>query len=281
MSTFSGAGLGLRRALLGELLDQTPDNIDFLEVAPENWINLGGRYAKQFQQIAEQYPISLHGLSLNLGGFAPLDNELILAIKDFIHTYDCPIYSEHLSACADTGQLYDLMPIPFTEEAVKVVAARIRQVQDMLGQRIAIENVSYYAAPFKQLDELQFINAVLDEADCDLLLDVNNIYVNSINHGYDGEAFLLGLPPERVTYMHVAGHFDEACDLRVDTHGADVINEVWQLLQLAYRHCGVKPTLLERDFNFPPLADLLTEVDHIHQLQQQYTLTKQRARPSV
>jgi hypothetical protein len=186
-----------------------------------------------------------------------------------MQTFDCPIYSEHLSACADDGHLYDLMPIPFTDEAVMFVAERIRQVQDFLQQRIAIENVSYYGAPAQQLTEIDFINAVLHEADCDVLLDVNNVYVNSINHGYNARDFLLALSPERVRYMHVAGHFSEAEDLRVDTHGADVIDDVWQLLSLAYARYGSQPTLLERDFNFPPMTELLQEVDTIHRLQRQ------------
>ena len=147
------------------------------------------------------------------------------------------------------------------------VADRIRRVQDILEQRIAMENVSYYAAPGKKMEEIDFIKAVLQEADCDLLLDVNNIYVNSINHRYDAETFLRQLPAERIRYIHVAGHYQEAEDLIVDTHGADVIDPVWQLLEKSYQHFGVIPTLLERDFNLPPLAELLGEVGIIHTLQ--------------
>jgi uncharacterized protein (UPF0276 family) len=159
------------------------------------------------------------------------------------------------------------MPIPFTEEAVRHVSARIRQAQDVLGQRIAVENVSYYAAPSQAMSEIDFVNAVLREADCDLLLDVNNIHVNSVNHGYDAGAFLDALPGERIAYVHVAGHYVEAPDLLVDTHGAAIIDPVWQLLARAYRNFGVRPTLVERDFNFPPLAELLGEVRTIHAIQ--------------
>jgi uncharacterized protein (UPF0276 family) len=162
------------------------------------------------------------------------------------------------------------MPIPFTAEAVHHVAARIQRVQDILERRIAMENVSYYAAPGKEMDEIEFINAVLAEADCDLLLDVNNIYVNSINHGYDAETFLKSLPAERVAYFHIAGHYDEADDLKVDTHGAPIIDPVWALLEKAYAHFGVVPTLLERDFNIPPLPELLGEVDQIAALQDKW-----------
>ena len=161
------------------------------------------------------------------------------------------------------------MPIPFTDEAVKYVAGRIRQVQDFLEQPIAVENVSYYCAPQQEMSEIEFINAVINEADCQLLLDVNNIYVNSINHRYDPVEFLKQLPGDKVPYIHVAGHFDEAKDLRVDTHGADVIDPVWQLLAEAYAAFGVLPTLL-RDFNIPSVAHLLGEVGQIKTLQAQY-----------
>lgn len=262
-----GAGLGLRRALMGPLAQQSPAQVQFLEVAPENWIGVGGRLSRQLRAFTERYPFVCHGLSLNLGGPAPLDEAFLRRVRQFLDTHQARCYSEHLSYCADDGHLYDLMPIPFTEHAVRHVASRIRRTQEVLDRRIAIENVSYYAAPGREMEEIAFINAVLEEADCDLLLDVNNLYVNSINHCYDPETFLKALPGERIAYAHVAGHYVEAEDLRVDTHGADVIDPVWALLQTAYEHFGVFPTLLERDFNIPPLADLLAEVDTIARLQ--------------
>ncbi|MCY3751781.1 MAG: DUF692 domain-containing protein [Gammaproteobacteria bacterium] len=264
-----GAGLGLRRAFMGSLADSRDwlPEIGFMEVAPENWIDVGGRFGRRFREIAEQTPLVCHGLSLNLGGPAPLDEAFLHKVRQFLDTFNVRCYSEHLSYCADDGHLYDLMPIPFTEEAVHHTAARIRRVQDITGRRLAIENVSYYAAPGQEMTEMEFINNVLAEADCDLLLDVNNIYVNSINHRYDAEAWLKSLPAERIAYAHVAGHYVEAEDLRVDTHGADVIDPVWKLLEAAYAHFGVFPTLLERDFNIPPLPDLLGEVGRIHRLQ--------------
>lgn len=273
------AGLGLRRGLMDSLAELPEGSVDFMEVAPENWINLGGRLKKQFRQFSERYPMYLHGLSLNIGGIAPLDQQLLLAIKAFIAEHGCPIYTEHLTYCGDDGHLYDLMPIPFTDEAVQHVAARVRQVQDTLGERIALENASYYCAPDQQMSESDFINAVINEADCDLLLDVNNIYVNSINHGYDPYQFLQALPLQRARYIHIAGHYVEAEDLRVDTHGADVIDPVWQLLQAAYQHCGPLPTLLERDFNFPPLPALLAEVEQIRTLQTGCAVDPVRAVP--
>ena len=238
-----------------------------MEVAPENWIRYGGALGRRFAELAEQCPIILHGLSLNLGGTAPLDMDLVRNVHDFMHRHRCPLYSEHLTACGDHGHLYDLMPIPFTEEAVRHTAGRIRQVQDALGCRIAVENASYYAAPGQQMGERDFLLAVLEEADCNLLLDINNIQVNAINHGYEPLEFLRAMPRERIAYFHVAGHYVEAEDLRIDTHGDQVIEPVWDLLVESYRLFGIRPTLLERDFNFPPLEEMLAEVDHIRGLQ--------------
>ncbi|MBH3432119.1 DUF692 domain-containing protein [Pseudomonas citronellolis] len=262
-----GAGLGLRRALLPELLAMPTAAVDFLECAPDNWIGVGGAYGDGLAQLAERFPLACHGLSLSLGGPGPLDLELLRRTRQFLDRHRVGLFSEHLSYCSDDGQLYDLLPLPFTDEAVHHVAARIRQAQDVLGRRIAVENISYYAAPYQALSEIEFLRAVLAEADCDLLLDVNNLVVNACNHGYDAAAFLARVPAERVACIHVAGHYDEAPDLKVDTHGASVQQPVWSLLAQAYARCGLVPTLLERDFNFPPLAELLTEVDYIRALQ--------------
>lgn len=262
-----GVGLGLRQELFADLLTASGGEVDFVELAPENWLDMGGKFRKQLEAIAARYPLACHGLSLSLGGPVPLDIEFLQRLKLFLERYDVALYSEHLSYCTDDGHLYDLLPIPFTEEAVRYVAARIRTTQDILQRRVAVENVSYYAAPGREMDELAFIKAVLNEADCDLLLDVNNIYVNSVNHSYDAAAFLEGLPAERVRYIHVAGHYRQAEDLIVDSHGADVIDPVWALLERAYRHAGPLPTLLERDFNIPPLAELLHETRRIRSVQ--------------
>ncbi|MFZ6044555.1 DUF692 domain-containing protein [Pseudomonas sp. CR3202] len=263
-----GAGLGLRRALLPELLAMDAGAVDFLECTPDNWINVGGRYGDGLARLAERFPLACHGLSLSLGGPAPLDRELLRRTREFLDRHNVAFFSEHLSYCSDDGQLYDLLPLPFTDESVRHVASRIRQAQDALGRRIAVENISYYAAPYQALSEIDFLRAVLEEADCDLLLDVNNLFVNSINHRYNAAEYLSALPAERVVYMHVAGHYDEAPDLKIDTHGATVKDDVWSLLELAYQRFGALPTLLERDFNFPPLAELLTEVEQVRLRQQ-------------
>ncbi len=267
----SGAGLGLRREKLDEMRAHDLSAVNFMEVAPENWINVGGSLGKKFQEFTEKHDFICHGLSLSIGSPSPLDEDFVKDVGQFLQTHDIKHYSEHLTYCSDDGHLYDLLPIPFTEEAVKYVAERIRRVQDILQQEISMENASYYtAAPGKEMSEIEFINAVIEEAHCGLLLDVNNIYVNSINHGYDAIDYLKQLPAKRIRYGHIAGHFNEDEDLIVDTHGADIIDPVWQILDKAYEHFGVFPTLLERDFNIPPVDELLLEVKQISDMQDKW-----------
>jgi len=272
-SHFQGVGLGLKRELIPHIQshDQqsTLEKLNFLEVAPENWINAGEKAEKQLAWFRERYPIICHGLCLSLGGLSPLNTEFLKQVKQFLNQYQIPLYTEHLSYATDgyqgkQGYLYDLLPIPFTEEAVYYVAARIRQTQDILGQQIGIENTSYYVhAPISTMDEITFLNAVLTEADCLLHLDINNIYVNSVNFNFDAFRFLDSIPGERIVYSHIAGHYQETPSLLVDTHGEDVIDPVWDLLGYAYNLFGTFPTLLERDNNIPPFNELLQEVNKI------------------
>lgn len=274
-----GAGLGLRRAFLDKIAANPPETVGFYEVAPENWITVGGKLGKQFRSMTERFDFVCHGLSLSLGSTDPLDERFVHEVKAFMAEHQIKFYSEHLSYCSKEGHLYDLMPIPFTAEAVKHVAGRIRRVQDILEQKIALENVSYYAAPGQEMDEIDFFNAIVAEADCDILIDINNIYVNSVNHGYDAEAFLRSIPAERIAYAHIAGHYVEAEDFLVDTHGATIIDPVWELLAKAYDLYGVFPTLLERDFNIPPLEELLQEIHTIETIQKSWS--KQHDRHSA
>jgi len=267
MKHIQGAGLGFRREMLDELLPTLPSEVDFWEVAPENWIPLGGTYESQFAQSIQQSPFTTHGLSLSIGSSDKLDIEFVKTVKRFLDTHNIDLYSEHLSYCSGNGHMYDLMPIPFTEDAVKHVVSRIKQVQDIIERPLVLENVSYYLAPGQEMSELDFTNAVLAESGCSLLLDVNNVYVNSINHNYDAYDFINRLPSDKIVYGHIAGHFDEAPDLKVDTHGADVIEPVWDLLKYAYDTHGVFPTLLERDFNIPAIDVLLKEVLRIKAIQ--------------
>jgi uncharacterized protein (UPF0276 family) len=259
-------GIGLRRGSLMHEIEHNQPALDFIEVAPENWLRLGGPVKRRFEALLDRYPLYTHGLSLSIGGPAPLDDTFIRAIKQFLDRYQPVLYSEHLSFCNDNAHLYDLMPIPFTEAAIQHVVERIARVQDLLGQRLVLENVSYYTAPTAELDELTFITTILERADCDLLLDVNNVYVNSVNHGYDPAAFIDRIPPERVRYLHVAGHLQLEPNLIIDTHGAAVSDPVWSLLAHTYRRFGPIPTLLERDFEIPPLGDLMAEVATIRSL---------------
>ena len=276
-TSLHGAGLGLRRELIPDLRAGVPDAIDFFELAPENWLEMGGARRKDLRHFAERRPLVAHGLSLNLGGTVPLDEIFLQRVKRFLDEYGIAQFTEHLSWCGDDGHLYDLLPIPFTGDAVRHVASRIRLTQEILERRIAIENASYYVAPaIAEMSEVDFIRAVLEEADCDLHLDVNNVYVNSVNFGFDPRAFLDAMPAERIVYLHMAGHDREAADLAIDTHGAAVIDPVWELLDHTYARIGTPPTLLERDYNIPPLAELLPEVERIRHLQARHTVAQAR-----
>jgi hypothetical protein len=268
-----GAGLGLRREMLDQVLLNIPKVVDFWEVAPENWLTLGGVYKSKFEQLAGNHKFTTHGLSLSIGSSDPLDINFVKQIKLFLDTHDIEFYSEHLSYCSGDGHMYDLMPIPFTTEAVKHVVSRVQQVQDVIKRPLILENVSYYAAPGQQISEIEFTQQVLRQSGCALLLDVNNVFVNSIKHKYDAKAFIDAMPSGQIVYGHIAGHFDEAEDLKVDTHGDEVKPQVWDLLKYAYQVHGVFPTLLERDFNIPPLSILLKEVEHIKRIQAEYSDT--------
>jgi uncharacterized protein (UPF0276 family) len=267
----AGAGLGFRRELISALEAGVPDAVEFFELAPENWAGMGGRSATALRAFTERFPFVCHGLSLDLGGPRPLDEALLRRIKTFMREHCMSLYTEHLSWCADDGHLYDLLPIPCTGDAVRWTADRIRRAQDILGMRIGIENASYYLAPpGAEMSETAFIRAVVDEADCLLHLDVNNIYVNSVNFGFDPYEFMNALPLERACYVHVAGHYTEPDGVLVDTHGAPVIDPVWQLLDAAYARTGPLPTCLERDFNIPDLGTLAREVEVIAGIQRRH-----------
>ncbi|WP_028767241.1 DUF692 domain-containing protein [Shewanella fidelis] len=270
-------GLGLRREMLDEFCQAVPNEINFFEVAPENWMTLGGKFGRQFRALTEKHEFFCHGLSLSIGSPEPLDLTFVRNVKSFLDLHQISTYSEHLSYCSGRGHMYDLMPIPFTTEAVMHVAQRVKQVEDILERPLILENVSFYAAPGADMSELEFVNAVMQEADCKMLLDVNNIYVNSVNHNYDAIEFLKAMPTNRIAYLHIAGHYEEAEDLIVDTHGADIIDPVWQLLDVCYQTHGVFPTLLERDFNIPSTDELLLEINQIHDYQKRHLASVKRS----
>lgn len=265
--TIQGVGVGFRKEISDEILHEEGFRPRFVEFAPENWMAIGGRWARVLREVAERYPILSHGLSLSLGSPEPLDWDFLKQIKAFFQQVPVQLYSEHLSySKCQNAHLYDLLPIPFREDAVRHVAARIREVQDFLERPIAIENVSYYSPVAPEMDEATFVRSVVEEADCLLLLDINNVYVNSVNHGYDPKAFLQGLPLDRVAYIHMAGHHQESENFVIDTHGASVSDPVFELLEWALRSIQPVPILLERDFNFPPYGELQEEMMRLQEI---------------
>lgn len=276
---FQAVGLGLRSVLLPSLQHSlATQNLPctILEIVPENWCGMGGIKKQYLDEFAPHFTWYCHGLSLSLGATTPLDFTFLDALKSFLDHYQVACYSEHLSFSGDAqGLLYDLFPLPFNGDTVMHVAKRIQTVQDYLQRRIAIENISYYMPLDNELTECEFVRAVLNEVDCDLLLDVNNVYVNSVNHKEDARKFIRAMPGQRIAYLHVAGHqkqlladFDLQHDdtnasILIDTHHYPVPDPVWDLLNYTYTCHGVKPTVLECDNGIPAWADLCVELQRI------------------
>lgn len=259
-----GAGLGLRTEHYQELLDQRPRDIGWLEVISENYLVAGGKPLHFLDRLRADYPMAMHGVSLSIGSADPLRMDYLKRLRELARRVEPAWISDHLCFTASGGrQSHDLLPLPLCEAAARHVASRVRQVQDFLGRRLLLENVSSYVRhAADEMDEAGFVRAVAEEADCLLLLDVNNVYVSSRNHGVDAHAYLDRLPVDRVAQMHLAGHQDLG-DIVVDTHDHPVRDEVWQLYDHALRRFGAVPTLLERDDDIPPLAQLLPEVRRI------------------
>ncbi len=260
-------GIGFRKEIAEETLSLEGDKVSFLELAPENWMGLGGRFRELLLQAIEKFPLTSHGLSLSLGSPEPLDWEFLKQLKQFFREVPIQLYSEHLSYCkCGNAHLYDLLPMPFTEEAITHVAARIRQVQDYLERQIAIENVSYYCAIAPQMSEAEFLSRVVEESNCALLLDVNNVYVNAFNHKYDPYEFLQSIPLEKVAYIHMAGHEQVSEDLIIDTHAEAIIDPVFRLFEWTLNQIQPVPVLLERDSKFDDFAGLMSEVEALQQI---------------
>ena len=272
LSLRHASGLGLRRDFINEFHDQLCnrngifDCIDFFEVSPENWIGRGGEPTELLEECSQKLPCFAHGLSLSLGGNEPLDLKFIQQIRRFLATYNISIFSEHLSASSFDGQLYDLMPLPFTQSMASYLVERIQSVQNELGQQIALENISYYLNLCDEISEMDFFLDIIERSGAGILLDVNNVYVNSINHSYCAKSFIDSIPSNKIVYTHIAGHFVQG-DVIIDTHGASVDEKVWDLLAYTYKTHGLKPTLLERDFNFPGLDEISKEINSIRSLQ--------------
>lgn len=267
----SGVGLGLRWESLDEVLgadEATLERVRFLEVSPENYMRRGGYFPRALAQVAEKHRLVTHGLSMSLGGVDPFDEAYFAELRAFVARHGGAWHSDHLCFSSHGGAaLHDLLPVPFTAETERRIAARVREASDRLGRRMAVENISYYAvlgAP--ERDEPDWLAALLDRADCGLLLDVNNLDVNAENHGFDPIAWLERIPLERVVEIHVAGPEPHASGVLLDTHGAPVRPSALELLRWVVERTGPVPVLLERDNQVPPLAELVAEVAAIDEV---------------
>jgi uncharacterized protein len=265
-------GLGYRRDFAEEFLSRKNIQPDFIELAPENWMEIGGYWKKQFDKVAEKYPIFSHGLSLSIGSPDPLDMDFLKKVKAFLKRYDVKIYSEHLSfSKCDNAHLYDLLPVPFRKDAVKHISERVKIVQDFLERQLVLEIVSYYTPVAAEMDEATFITGIVNESQCGLLLDVNNVYVNAFNHHYDARDFISKLPLEQVKYIHMAGHKQVSPDLIIDTHGEPIIDPVYDLFDYTMSKVKPVPVLLERDFNIPEMEELQMELNKLRAIHQKTT----------
>jgi len=268
---FKGCGLGLRNSFLNQVFEKDI-RPEWFEIVPENWIHMKAGAQMQFDRIAAEFPLVCHGLSLSIGANTPLDTKFLKELKGFLDRYDIRTYSEHLSFCSiDDKQLYELLPLPMTQSMVRHITERVDAVQTILKRELILENASYYYVPYQEMDETAFINEVLKQSGAKLLLDVNNVYVNSFNHRFDPKQFIAALDPKAIAYMHVAGHLEYEPDLYIDTHGEAVKEPVWELLAWTLDQ-GIKaPVLLERDNNIPPYDDLLGEYSRMKELYERHT----------
>ena len=263
MRQVEGVGIGLRFDLASELLERRPSQVSWVEVHPENYIDRGGRYQEMLELALTEWPVVTHGLTTCLGGLGPLDAAYLGELREFLERIETPWHSEHLCLGGLGDRFFhDLIPLPFTEEAVTIASERLRAVRDAIDKPLALENVSYYAPQGGDgLAEADFVVEVLERTDALLLLDVNNVYVNSQNFGFDPKAYVDRMPRARVAQIHVAGHLVREDGLRIDTHGQPVPEPVYSLLDYTLRKVGPVPVLLERDNAIPPLDTLLAEVD--------------------
>jgi uncharacterized protein (UPF0276 family) len=260
-----GIGIGFRYAMARNTLETDVPEIRWLEIHPENYVGRGGRFRQMLERAAERWPLVTHGLTMGFGAVEPTEDAYMKPLRAFLHELQVPWHSEHLCfSGADGVMLHDLLPLPFTREAVRTAVTRVKETRDRLELPIALENISYYAECGKgELRELDMLLEVLEGADAKLLLDVNNVFVNSRNHGFDPYSYIDQIPKGRVVQLHVAGHFVREDQLIIDTHGEAVCNEVYDLLEYTLRKVGKVPVLLERDQNFPAFEDLVAEVKRL------------------
>ena len=261
-------GLGYRRDLVDQLTSISEKKPAFLELVPENWMGLGGYWRKKLQEAAEQYSFVSHGLSLSIGSPDSVDIAFVKRIKEFLDTFNISIYSDHLTfASTNNAHLYDLLPIPFREDAIKHVVSKIKTVQDIIERPLVLENASYYTEIGAEMDEATFIREIVKCSNCELLLDVNNVYVNAFNHNYDAQDFIKKMPLDKVSYIHMAGHKKVSDDLIIDTHGEPIIDPVYELFDFTIERMNHHvPILLERDFNIPQISELQDEMIQLQKI---------------
>lgn len=274
-------GIGYRKDFAQEFISSNVLNPDFIEVAPENWMGIGGYWKKEFKKVLQKYPLYCHGLSLSIGSPEGVDIDFVKKVKAFLDENQAVLYSEHLTfSKVDNAHLYDLLPIPFTQQAIDKVSENILKVQDILGRRLILENGSYYTVLKKEMSEEDFINEIVKKSDCELLLDVNNVYVNSFNHKYDARDFISKMPLDKVKYIHMAGHLQVNDQLIIDTHGADIIDAVFELFKYTITELNHEvPVLLERDFNIPEMSELKFEIEKLREIKE--NILKQKTYASV
>jgi uncharacterized protein (UPF0276 family) len=268
-SPVTGFGLGLRTEHYAAFAEPQP-GVDWLEVISENYLVPGGKPLQHLDRIRRDVPMVMHGVSMSIGSTDPLDLAYLRELKALAGRIEPAWISDHLCwTGVDHHNLHDLLPLPYTEAALRHVVQRVQQVQDVLGRRLLLENVSSYVSfAGDEMSEWQFIAELAQRADCELLLDVNNVYVSSVNHGFDAKAFIDAIPRERVRQIHIAGHEDHGSYL-VDTHDHPVCEAVWSLYAHTVQRLGPVPTMIERDDHIPPLAELLAELDQARAIQAQ------------
>jgi len=266
LNGIKGCGLGLRSE---HILDVIPSGFspDWLEITPENWMHLPYHYKEAFEEVISKFPIMTHGLSLSIGSPESLDMGFLKELKSFLDKYKIEHYSEHLSFSSfEGGQTYELLPLPLTRKMIEHISDRVKKVEDFLGRGLILENATYYTVPYAEMEELDFMNEVMHKSGAKMLLDVNNVFVNARNHNFDAKAYIKGLEQDKVAYMHVAGHkYYKEDDIIIDTHGADVCNSVWELLDFTLDHANV-PVMIERDNDIPSFENMRQEYNVLEKI---------------
>lgn len=270
MISLKGCGLGLRSDFLLNL-EHSNFSPDWWEITPENWMHMPRVYEKAFEKIVFSKPTVAHGLSLSIGSADNLNRSFVKKMKEFLDRYNIEFYSEHLSFSSfNKKQTYELLPLPMTKRMVNIISDRIKEVEDIIQRNLILENATYYFVPYAKMQEVDFINEVLEKSGAKLLLDVNNVFVNSVNHSFKAREFIDQIDKSKVAYMHIAGHyFDEESNLKIDSHGMPICSGVWKLLQYTLNQVNA-PVMIERDNNIPPLQELVSEYNKMKKIYKRF-----------